>query len=81
MIAPYTEGVLLSVLTDVSRMPRISEAHQRLSAIGVRVLGAVYSGDRASSYGSSYYDRGRNYSRASVPTPSLTQTESDGESQ
>ena len=65
LIAPYTDGVLLSVLNDVSRLPKLSEARDRLTAIGVKVLGSVFIGERVSSYGSyGRYDYGYGQSRA-----------------
>ena len=54
LIAPYTDGVLLSVLNDVSRLPKLSEAHDRLTAIGVKVLGSVFIGERVNGYGKDY---------------------------
>jgi hypothetical protein len=41
-------------VTDVSRSNKISEVHQKLTAIGVKVLGAVFTGDRVSAYGKDY---------------------------
>jgi capsular exopolysaccharide synthesis family protein len=75
LIAPYTDGVLLSILTDVSRVPKVSQAHQRLTEIGVRVLGAVFTGERAHSYGSGYRER-YDYQRASHGDTAPAQLES-----
>lgn len=54
LIAPHADAVILAVLTDVSRAHRVSEAHHRLATIGARVLGAVFTGDRANVYGMDY---------------------------
>ena len=50
LIAPFTDGAILAVLTDVSRSHKISEAHKKLIALGATVLGAVFNGDRAHGY-------------------------------
>ena len=47
LIGQLADGTILSVLRDVSRMPSVYAAHQRLTAGGVRVLGAVVNGVRA----------------------------------
>ena len=54
LIAPYTDGVHPRVLTDVSRSHKIAEAHHKFTAIGVKVLGAVFAGDRVNGYGKDY---------------------------
>jgi Mrp family chromosome partitioning ATPase len=41
LIAQRADGVILSVLREVSQAPRVYSASQRLSALGVPVLGAV----------------------------------------
>jgi capsular exopolysaccharide synthesis family protein len=43
-LAQHVDGVILSVLLDVSRAPAIHAATQRLAALGVRVLGSVVAG-------------------------------------
>jgi len=45
LLAQHVDGVLLSVLRDVSRTPAVHAASQRLQNLGVRVLGAVVIGD------------------------------------
>jgi capsular exopolysaccharide synthesis family protein len=55
LIGQHVDGVVLSVLRDVSRMPNVYAAHQRLSAAGVRVLGAVVSGVHSEHYGAYAY--------------------------
>jgi capsular exopolysaccharide synthesis family protein len=55
-IAKNVDGVLFAIMHDVSRLPRVHAAYQRLEALGVRILGAVVNGavvDRA-HYGYRY---------------------------
>lgn len=47
LLAQHVEGVIFSILRDVSRVPSVYGAQQRLVKLGVRVLGAVVIGDRA----------------------------------
>ena len=51
LIGQLADGTILSVLRDVSRMPNVYAAHQRLTAGGVRVLGEEVSGVRGEAYG------------------------------
>jgi Mrp family chromosome partitioning ATPase len=44
LLGQHVDGVLLSVLRDVSRSPRVYTASQRLATLGVRLLGAVVNG-------------------------------------
>jgi len=50
LIASSTDGVILAVLTDVSRSHKIAEARNKLIAVGARFLGAVVIGDRTHAY-------------------------------
>src|SRR5205823_7789267 len=59
LIGQLADGTILSVLRDVSRMPNVYAAHQRLTAGGVRVLGAVVNGVRGEAYGAAYPYRQR----------------------
>ena len=54
MIGRHVDGVLLSILRDVSRVPTVYAAYQRLSMLGIRTLGAVVNGARTERYGSWY---------------------------
>jgi polysaccharide biosynthesis transport protein len=54
LIGQLADGTILSVLRDISRMPNVYAAHQRLTAVGVRVLGAVVNGVRNETYGAAY---------------------------
>jgi capsular exopolysaccharide synthesis family protein len=44
LLAPHVDGVLFSILRDVSRVPEVYSAQQRLAPLGVRTLGAVAIG-------------------------------------
>ncbi len=47
LLGQHVDAVLVSVLRDVSRSPRVYGACQRLSTLGVRVLGVVVNGAAA----------------------------------
>jgi capsular exopolysaccharide synthesis family protein len=49
-IGQNVDGVLISVLRHVSRQPQVQAAHERLSILGVTVLGAVVSGVQTEIY-------------------------------
>jgi capsular exopolysaccharide synthesis family protein len=55
-VGQHVDGVIFSVLRNVSRLPRVHAASQRLIQLGVRVLGAVVLGAQAEAerYGYSY---------------------------
>jgi capsular exopolysaccharide synthesis family protein len=55
LVAQHVDGVLFSLLRDVSRMPAVYAAYQRLVSVGIRPLGAVVAGVRGDGYGYSYY--------------------------
>jgi capsular exopolysaccharide synthesis family protein len=56
MVAPHVDGVLFSVLQDVSRLPRVATACQRLVTVGGNIIGAVISGSKEDNgYGYGYY--------------------------
>ena len=44
LIGRHVDAVILSVLREVSQMPRVYAAQQQLTGLGIRVLGAVVSG-------------------------------------
>lgn len=44
LIGQCVDAVILSVLREVSQMPRVYAASQRLTTLGIRVLGAVVNG-------------------------------------
>jgi capsular exopolysaccharide synthesis family protein len=46
LLAQHVDGVLFSLLRDVSRAPAVYAAQERIAMLGVRVLGAVVNGVR-----------------------------------
>jgi capsular exopolysaccharide synthesis family protein len=54
LIGQMVDGVIFSVLHDVSRLPKVYAAHQRLEMLGIHILGAVVSGAKVDDYGSDY---------------------------
>ncbi len=50
----YADGVLLSVLRDVSRVPQVFEACERIRAVNIPLLGAVVNGVSVGKYRSYY---------------------------
>jgi capsular exopolysaccharide synthesis family protein len=56
LVAQEADGVLFSILRDVSQLGRITAAYERLAMLGIRTLGAVVTGAAADLYG-----YGRNY--------------------
>jgi capsular exopolysaccharide synthesis family protein len=44
LVGQHVDAVILSVLRDVSQVPPVSAALQRLTSLGIRVLGAVVNG-------------------------------------
>jgi capsular exopolysaccharide synthesis family protein len=55
MIAQQADAVLFSILRDVSRKTKVFAAYQRLSTLGVPILGAVVTGTYGGAYGYGYY--------------------------
>jgi len=49
LISQHVDAVILSVLREVSRIPRVREAYDRLEMLNVRVLGAVVNGIAATT--------------------------------
>jgi succinoglycan biosynthesis transport protein ExoP len=54
LLARHVDGVLLSLLHDVSRLGPISQAKERLDRVGTNVLGVVINGLTGDNYGSPY---------------------------
>ena len=70
IIAQQVDAVLFSILADVSRKTKILAAYQRITALGVKVLGAVVTGVHdGGRYGNKYYS---GYSAEVHSTPSNT---------
>ncbi len=55
LIGEHADAVLLSVLRNVSRLPAVYAAQQRLADLGIRVLGAVVIGEGMEVYGQVRY--------------------------
>ncbi len=55
LLAQHVDGVLFSVMRDVSRIPAVWSAQQRLHNLGIRTLGAVVIGDRSTDLGGAAY--------------------------
>ena len=50
LLAQHVDGALFSILRDVSQVPRIHAAHERIAALGVPILGAVLSGTNVDTH-------------------------------
>jgi capsular exopolysaccharide synthesis family protein len=50
LLGQHADAVLLAVLRDVSRLPAVHYARQRLEGLGIRVLGAVVLGEKVETY-------------------------------
>jgi capsular exopolysaccharide synthesis family protein len=64
LLSQHADGALLSVLCNVSRLQNVYAAHQRLTALGVSILGAVVNGVRGEVYSSPYRDYVANSTRS-----------------
>jgi capsular exopolysaccharide synthesis family protein len=54
LLGQCVDGVLFSILRDVSRLHSVHLACERLEALNIPVLGAVVNGVRGNAYGSGY---------------------------
>lgn len=54
LIGQNVDAVILSILRDSSQVPRVYAAYQRLAALGIRIMGAVFNKARSDSYYGSY---------------------------
>ncbi|HZT80483.1 MAG TPA: AAA family ATPase, partial [Gemmataceae bacterium] len=54
LVGMHADAVILSLMKDVSRVPRASAACQRLADLGIPVLGAVVNGLPEDDYGGAY---------------------------
>jgi Mrp family chromosome partitioning ATPase len=55
LLGQYADALLFSILNNVSRLPKVYAAYQRLAMLGIRMLGAVMSGASNDVYGSDYH--------------------------
>jgi polysaccharide biosynthesis transport protein len=49
LLGQHVDAVIFSILRDVSRVPTVYSAQQKLNNLGIRTLGAVVIGDTAAS--------------------------------
>ena len=54
-LSQHVDGVLFAILREVSRVPQVQAAYERLSRLGVRMLGAVVNGAQTDSFHGSHY--------------------------
>ena len=54
LVGQAVDAVIFSVMRDVSRLPMVYEAHERLAALGVRMIGAVVAGVQETSHAYEY---------------------------
>jgi capsular exopolysaccharide synthesis family protein len=54
LVGQYVDGVVFSILHEVSRVPNVCAAYQRLTTLGVRILGAVVNGVDGGPYAPAY---------------------------
>jgi capsular exopolysaccharide synthesis family protein len=59
VIGQQVDAVLFSIMRDVSRIPKVHAACERMSSLGIRMLGAVVTGEQSDFYGNSYQYAGR----------------------
>jgi capsular exopolysaccharide synthesis family protein len=54
LVGQHVDGVIFTLLRDVSCLPQVYAGYQRLASLGIRVLGIVVNGVGGGSYGSAY---------------------------
>lgn len=55
LVGQHVDASLFSILRDVSRIHRVHAACERLSSLGIRILGAVVAGTPLDTHGSEYH--------------------------
>ena len=55
LVGQNVDAVIFSLLRDVSRLPRVQAAYQRLAMLGIRMLGAVVNGTQNDRYPADYH--------------------------
>jgi Mrp family chromosome partitioning ATPase len=55
LLGQHADAALFSILRDVSRVPKVHAACERLHGLGIRILGAVVAGARVDAHGAEYY--------------------------
>jgi capsular exopolysaccharide synthesis family protein len=54
LIGQHVDAALFSIMRDVSRLPKVQAAYERLSTLGIRLLGAIVTGTQGELYGNDY---------------------------
>ena len=54
VIGQHVDAVLFSIMRDVSRIPKVHAAYERMSSLGIRMLGAIVTGEQSDHYGGDY---------------------------
>lgn len=60
-ISQHVDAVLFSILREESRLPKVYAAYERLTKLGIRVIGAIVAGVRVDQYDSSYHYHGQGW--------------------
>lgn len=67
LISQSVDAVIFAILREVSRVPKVHAAYERLQTLGVRILGAIVNGTEWDHHGGDYtYGKYRYLSRAAV---------------
>src|SRR5262249_37574557 len=53
VMAQHADAVVFSLLRDVSRLPKVQAAYERVNSLRVRILGAIFNGSRHEAYAGS----------------------------
>jgi len=64
LIGQHVDAVLFSIMRDVSRIPKVHAACERISSLGIRMLGAIVTGEQSDFYGNAYQYTTRTKSQA-----------------
>src|SRR5438132_8878639 len=56
LVGQHVDGVIFTLLRDVSRLPQVYAGYQRLTGLGIRMLGIVVNGAGGEAYGPAYGD-------------------------
>jgi len=54
LLGQHVDAVVFSILRDVSRLPRVSAAYERLGMLGIRILGGGFAGVQHDFYEPKY---------------------------
>ncbi|MFL5340961.1 MAG: polysaccharide biosynthesis tyrosine autokinase [Gemmataceae bacterium] len=54
LLGRHVDGVIFSILSEVSQIPKVYTATQRVASLGIRTLGVVINGIREEKYGYGY---------------------------